>query len=178
MGFKNIIVALDRSPQAPLVLEQAQDLAQKEGAKLLLFHAINVEVAGEVGPLLGTGVGLDLAAGKALQQIHQNNIEAEIAHVRDNLQAYCRQAKSQGLDVEFSYEVGDPGSLICDRAAKLPADLIVMGRRGRQGFTEFFLGSVSTYVIHHANCCVLVVQGSPSPIPETPLSQESSNRVS
>ena len=170
MGFKNIIVALDRSPQAPLVLEQALDLARKEGAKLLLFHAISVEVAGEVGPLLGTGVGLDLAAGKALQQIHQSNIEAEIAHVRDNLQAFCRQAKSQGLDVEFSYEVGDPGSLICDRAAKLPADLIIMGRRGRQGLTEFLLGSVSNYVIHHAHCSVLVVQGTPSLIPEPPLS--------
>lgn len=39
------------------------------------------------------------------------------------------------------------------------ANIIVIGRRGHRGFTEFFLGSVSNYVMHHASCSVLTVQG-------------------
>ena len=39
------------------------------------------------------------------------------------------------------------------------ADLIVIGRRGHQGLSEILLGSVSNYVVHHAPCSVLVVQG-------------------
>ncbi|MDB9482953.1 universal stress protein, partial [Dolichospermum circinale CS-537/05] len=35
--------------------------------------------------------------------------------------------------------------------------LIMMGRRGRSGLAEFFLGSQSNYVLHHAPCSVQIV---------------------
>ncbi|MBC7527075.1 MAG: universal stress protein [Chthonomonadaceae bacterium] len=35
---------------------------------------------------------------------------------------------------------------------------IIMGGRGLGGFERMLLGSVSTYVTHHANCPVLVVR--------------------
>ncbi|RMG10302.1 MAG: universal stress protein, partial [Cyanobacteria bacterium J055] len=37
--------------------------------------------------------------------------------------------------------------------------LIIVGRRGRQGIEEAVLGSVSNYVVHHAPCSVLAIQG-------------------
>jgi nucleotide-binding universal stress UspA family protein len=33
-----------------------------------------------------------------------------------------------------------------------------MGRRGRTGLSELFLGSVSNYVTHHAPCSVLTLK--------------------
>ncbi len=39
------------------------------------------------------------------------------------------------------------------------ADLIVVGRRGRSGLSELILGSASNYVLHHAPCSVLTLQG-------------------
>ncbi|MGC1393382.1 MAG: universal stress protein [Coleofasciculaceae cyanobacterium] len=36
--------------------------------------------------------------------------------------------------------------------------MVVVGRRGRTGLAEAFLGSVSNYVVHHAPCSVLVIQ--------------------
>ncbi|MGB7815132.1 MAG: universal stress protein [Methylotenera sp.] len=52
---------------------------------------------------------------------------------------------------------GYPAAEICARAAKLPADLIVIGRHGMSGIQEWLLGSVSKDVSQAAVCDVLVV---------------------
>lgn len=42
-----------------------------------------------------------------------------------------------------------------------------MGRRGHKGLSEILLGSVSNYVVHHAPCSVLVLQGLTAPTGDT-----------
>lgn len=51
---------------------------------------------------------------------------------------------------------GDPGGVVCDLAAQLGADVIVMGSRGRGGVKRALLGSVSDYVVRHAPCPVVI----------------------
>jgi nucleotide-binding universal stress UspA family protein len=53
--------------------------------------------------------------------------------------------------------VGSPAALILDRAAALPADLIVMGTHGTSGFQHLMLGSVTERVLRKAVCPVLTV---------------------
>ena len=51
---------------------------------------------------------------------------------------------------------GQPAREICAYAEDNAVDLVVIGRRGASQFKQLFLGSVSTQVVTHANCPVLV----------------------
>lgn len=66
---------------------------------------------------------------------------------------------SHGMAVTGRVVEGDPRQHIAAAAEDWPADLVVMGARGLGPFKGFLLGSVSTAVIHHAPCSVLVVKG-------------------
>ena len=76
-------------------------------------------------------------------------------------------AIAAGLQTEFSQITGQPSSTICEFARSCQADAIVIGRRGRSGLQEMFLGSVSNYVVHHAPCSIMLVQ--------TPILEESTS---
>ncbi len=52
----------------------------------------------------------------------------------------------------------DPAKRIIDMAKEIDADTIVMGNRGLGTAKSFFLGSVSTTVVKHACCPVIVVK--------------------
>jgi nucleotide-binding universal stress UspA family protein len=58
--------------------------------------------------------------------------------------------------VETHARFGAPAEVLCDLAAHLQADLIVVGNRGMKGGRRF-LGSVPNTVSHHAPCSVLIV---------------------
>jgi nucleotide-binding universal stress UspA family protein len=53
---------------------------------------------------------------------------------------------------------GNAARALLDAAAE--ADLLVVGCRGRHGFTEALLGSVAQHCIHHAACPVVVIRGT------------------
>lgn len=61
--------------------------------------------------------------------------------------------------VEVEVVEGDPRDEITRAAEQWPADLLVLGARGLRAITRFLLGSVSTAVVHHTPCPVLVVKG-------------------
>ncbi len=54
---------------------------------------------------------------------------------------------------------GEPGEAICALAGELPAQVIVLGTRGRGGIKRAVLGSVSDYVVRNSPCTVMVTRG-------------------
>lgn len=138
MGFKRILVAIDRSSLASVVFEQALELAKKEEASFMVFHCIDSATLRQLTSLIDVG--------------------EETKQVQEWLHTFHHRAKDQAVSTEFGYKVGEPGLSICDLAQSWGADLIVLGRRGYKGIDEFLLGSISNHVVHHAPCSVLVIQ--------------------
>ena len=62
------------------------------------------------------------------------------------------------IKIEVVAASGDASGSIVDSARDADADLVVVGSRGRSGLTAAVLGSVSTAVVQHAPCDVLVVR--------------------
>lgn len=62
------------------------------------------------------------------------------------------------VDVEVLAVTGAPAGQLMHRVG--PEDLLVVGNRGAEGFARLLLGSVSTALVHHAPCPVLVVRGA------------------
>ena len=63
-----------------------------------------------------------------------------------------------GFTAEPLCYLGNPAEEIMKAASREQADMIVMGAKGLGAIARFLLGSVSTRVVQHANCAVLVVR--------------------
>jgi nucleotide-binding universal stress UspA family protein len=71
-----------------------------------------------------------------------------------------REAKETGEtapEVTVSVVTGDPAEELVK--ASRDADLLVVGTRGTGAFAALLMGSVSSKVVHHAACPVVVVPG-------------------
>ncbi|MEH2374457.1 universal stress protein [Nostoc sp.] len=161
--FKKILVALDRSEIGQQVFEEALGLAKLTQASLMLLHVLSPEEEGS--PYVPMLSNLDYYPGLTSQsfELYQNQWDTFKNQGIQMLQSFCAQANTAGVTTEFTQNIGNPGRIVCDLARNYGADLIVMGRRGRSGVMELFLGSVSNYVLHHAPCSVHVVHLSLTP---------------
>jgi nucleotide-binding universal stress UspA family protein len=61
------------------------------------------------------------------------------------------------MTVEPVARPGDPAAILLEAARDAHADLIVIGRRGRDFAARVLLGSVAQRVVSQASCDVLVV---------------------
>ncbi|MBD2516494.1 universal stress protein [Nostoc sp. FACHB-973] len=155
--FKKILVALDRSEVGQKVFDQALGLAKLTQASLMLVHVLSPEEEGS--PYVPMVSNFDYYPGLNSQsfELYQKQWDTFKNQGIQMLQSFCAQANTAGITTEFTQNLGNPGRIVCDLARSYGADLIVMGRRGRSGLTELFLGSVSNYVLHHAPCSVHIV---------------------
>jgi nucleotide-binding universal stress UspA family protein len=69
-----------------------------------------------------------------------------------------RKLIKAGFTAEPLCQLGKPAEEIMKVASKHGADLIVMGAKGLGAIARFLLGSVSTRVVQHSSCSVLVVR--------------------
>jgi nucleotide-binding universal stress UspA family protein len=65
------------------------------------------------------------------------------------------------LDIRRSIEEGLPARTLIELSSG--ADLVVVGSRGRGGFSSLALGSVGQACVHHAHCPVLIVRPKTRP---------------
>jgi len=147
LGFKTILVPVDGSDSAERAARIAMDLAKEYGAGVIVLSVVASPGFSLTGP---AGAPADLTEYYKL-----GTAEASKA-----AESAVKLATSMGLVAKG--EVVEPVSstvgAIVEFAEEEKVDLIVMGTRGLGGFKKLLLGSVSTGVVSHAHCPVLVVR--------------------
>ena len=136
-----ILVAHDGSEQANKALGQAMNLAEKLGA--------GIDVVTVVPDLCLTNVSIDEC--NILTDTLTSETQADMRKVQDGL-------SSKGIKAEVIIKHGRPAEAIPEAAEETGADLVVLGSHGKHGAKHFLLGSVSSRVVDHAKCNVLVVK--------------------
>ena len=141
VAMHRILVCLDASPRAPMVLAAAADLAKRTGARLCLLRTVGIPP--ELDKLVSVQQGADL-------------IETMTARAKDELATMARNvppAAIEGLHIH----VGTPWDTICREAKTLECDLVVLGSHGYSGFDRV-LGTTAAKVVNHCDRSVLVVR--------------------
>jgi nucleotide-binding universal stress UspA family protein len=169
MGYQKVLVALDQASQAAVFSQALSEVKSTENALLMIVHALRMDTDIPTGTFMGLGTIADLDTYGTLKRLQQQKVQQEREKSLAWLQTYQQEAIAQGVPTEITCLTGQPGSGICELAQSWGADLVVIGRRGHQGITEVVMGSVSNYVMHHAPCSVLVVQGVPQSIHNSSL---------
>ena len=155
--FNKILAAVDRSDMSIKVFEQALSLAKITSANLMLLHILSQEEEGSPEALIYPNIDYYPGWNEQSFKLYQEHWDKFKNEGLQMLQSWSAQANTSGVNTEFTQNTGSPGRMICELATSWEADLIIMGRRGRSGLAEFFLGSVSNYVLHHAPCSVQIV---------------------
>jgi len=155
--FKNILVAVDGSESSKRAAHVALGLAEKLKAELIVLHAISP-------PTSYYRSNFPVPVGMAPPPPSQKEIDTYYAYARRVALGIVgdtvSEAKKVGTNVktELPEGVSSVVETIINHAAKEHADLIIVGTRGLGGFKKMLIGSVSSGVISHANCPVLVVR--------------------
>lgn len=142
-----IVLATDGSSSAARATAMAIELATATGAPLQIVTAWEVPISA-----FGYAPPLDLP----------EFADAERAKAKEVLDQAVAQAAAAGAVATSELREGEPVEEICAVAHDAGASLVVVGTHGWSGFKRAVFGSVSTGVLHHAPCPVLVVRGDES----------------
>jgi nucleotide-binding universal stress UspA family protein len=155
--FKKILVALDGSGCSQKASQAALELAERLKTELIVLHAISPPTS-YYHSTIASPTGMSLPAPS------QHEIDAYYAYARKVAQDIVgdteSKAKKQGVRVktEIPEAISSVVETIINHVAKENVDLIVVGTRGLGGFKKMLLGSVSSGIVSHAPCPVLVVR--------------------
>ena len=141
-NYKCILVAVDLSKEAKLVISRAQDMAAKYQSKLILIHVVQPMVLDNTYESLPV-ISVDVE--KALYQRATQYLRA----LSEDMQL--------AEDVPLRVELGSAKGEILRVAEEVGADLLVIGTHGRHGLA-LLLGSTANAVLHGTPCDVLAVR--------------------
>ena len=134
-----VVVGVDGSPGAVKALHWAAEEAKLRGAELTVVHAWHIPAS--------VAMAAPVTPGGEFQVL-----EDAASSILD---AMAEEASGYGVPVKPVLVQAYPAPALIEHSAG--AILLVVGTRGRGGFTGLLLGSVSQEVAQHAPCPVVIV---------------------
>jgi nucleotide-binding universal stress UspA family protein len=155
--FSKILVAIDGSAASMKAAEFAVTMAKKEpneqskegGSELVALTVLDVS---KPRGLLSSFVAAPTYGLKELEQ-ERNEAKQWMENLRQKAEEKKVAFRSEIIEGILSAE-----ATIIDYAESHNINLIVIGTRGRSGFSRVLLGSVASKVVTYAHCPVLVVK--------------------
>jgi nucleotide-binding universal stress UspA family protein len=141
--MSGITVGIDGSAHSTRALEWAIKEAAVRHAPVTVLTVHTVPMSGWTGNPI------------TLPQDAEDQEKAQQAAEEMTLKATSQLGAAQPSSVTVRAISGFPAQALID--ASRTADLMVVGSRGAGGFTRLIIGSVSSQVVHHAHCPVVVV---------------------
>ncbi|MGE3621373.1 MAG: universal stress protein [Acidimicrobiia bacterium] len=138
--METIVVGVDGSDEARAALEWALAEARLRGARVkavIAWQAPAVEGFPYTNPILDPG---------RFERAAEGLLDEEVA----------KADPDRVVEVERVVAWSSPSAALLEAAEG--AAMVVVGSRGRGGFTGLLLGSVSQQVAHHATCPVVIVR--------------------
>jgi nucleotide-binding universal stress UspA family protein len=134
--YDRILVPTDGSPSAEAAMDNALVLAESFDAELRLLYVIDTR-------------RYDTSIGSAVDPL-----EREAERCLDRLVAATGETDAP---ITTDIELGRPARTILSSVDAHDVDLVVMGTRGEGGLPRRLLGSVTEYVVTHADVPIHVV---------------------
>ena len=138
-----ILAGIDLSDSTPKIIAKVEELSKALSAEVWLLHAAAPEP-----DFIGYDPGPQSVRDTVAKTFHREH--GEIQNIADQL-------RKEGIDSQALLVQDDAVGALVKEAAKLEADMIVVGSHGRGAMYHLIMGSVSEGVIHQAECPVLVV---------------------
>jgi nucleotide-binding universal stress UspA family protein len=137
-----VVVGVDGSKASAKAIDFAFDQAEALHARVAAVHT-------------WTSPFLTYAEGASMRRLDAQKIEEEAQLL---VAESVAGAAAEHPDVQWTTELvsGSAAQALLRRSES--ADLVVVGSRGRGGFTGLLLGSVSQSVLHHTQCPIAIVR--------------------
>jgi nucleotide-binding universal stress UspA family protein len=140
-----VVVGVDGSPTSDAALALAFDEASLDGAELVAVHT-----------------WLDYGADAGYTTAYAHVVDWDVVHQHEQERLAERlagwQEKYPDVTVRRVVSQDRPARCLLDQAAG--ARLLVVGSRGRGGFTGMLVGSTSQALVYHAPCPLLVARAT------------------
>lgn len=147
-----IILATDGTKFGDAATEMLSNFSLGSGDSVRVISVVDMAV-----PLAVDVYGGYLPDTTELEKVAKENATKVIESTKEKVLSFFG-----GSEVDVSGEVmfGSPDSRIVETAEETGADLIILGSHGYKRWERMLLGSVSSSVVHHAHCSVLVVRSA------------------
>ena len=140
-----ILIALDASPHSERALDFVTRMRWPAGSRVIVLSVMQPVVNAVAGPYEPGVVEVGLME-------EQRRVLGAVVEGAEN------RLRESGFSTEGRVLAGDPRETLAQEARNERADLLVLGSHGRTGIAKLMLGSVSSHLVTHAPCNVLVVK--------------------
>lgn len=141
-AIRHILCPLDVSDTSEFALTYAARLARKLGARITALHVFELPT--------------DIFPDDVIPM--RDEVEAKLRTMREQDAQQMLERCTGGVESELITATGQPHDVICEQAAQLGVDMIVMGTHGRRALGRLMLGSVAEHVLRESRVPVMTIR--------------------